>query len=108
MGSDGGGCGAGAWDAPAATGGGGAGSCGFGLLEPHAAVKAVAQITPAAATVGSHARFVMRGSPKILTFRWGKKDSILGRDGQPNPNPLNRKRETAAEIHLGHSAMTKR
>ncbi len=42
--------------------GGGAGTWGFGLLDPQPAVKAATKISPAAATVGSHARLTMRGA----------------------------------------------
>ena len=78
--------------------GGGAGTWGFGLLDPQPMVKVATKTSPAAATVGSHARLIMRGALR-------KPYELLGIKGyhcpagpvNPNPNPVNRKRENTRE-----------
>ena len=78
---------------------GGAGTWGFGLLDPQPVVKVATKTSPAAATVGSHARLTMRGSLR-------KPYVLLGLEGyhspagpvNPNPNLVNRKRENTREL----------
>ena len=77
---------------------GGAGTWGFGLLDPQPVLKVPTKTSPAAATVGSHARLTMRGALR-------KPYVLLGLEGyhcpagpvNPNPNLVNRKRENTRE-----------
>jgi hypothetical protein len=88
--------GVGTTGAAGTTGGGVEGTWAFGL-DPQAAVNAVTKATPAAATVGSQARFIMRGRSGTLCLAGEVRITPGSVMVNPNPNLLNRKHENIPE-----------